>query len=465
MEQRWLDGIGRRTEFDPSARPRPVPQKQPRRPWLRVLIVVVFMGVTVGVMVPLRPLLAALPDAPVTDQLALLQFLRPGTYLVLFQNQRELRPTGGFLGSFAEVRVGWFGRLESITVESNIYLREAAYPSVHLPAPVPIRELTGQADLTLHDSNWALDFPEAAATIAWLYEQKGGQAVDGVIGLDTRVLERLLAATGPLTLPDEARVVTAETITDFLQQEVEETYWTDPAHRLENQPKAIVADVIPLLVRRTRELPWDVLREVLEQSVAEKDLLIAARDRDRATVFASANWDGHVAHRPGDYLYLNEANLSGADNFGKTYGAKSSWSLDRSLTVVRTASADGWLSHQLIYDRTHRGAMVWPDGPNRSFVRLAIPLGSRLEMVKRNGSDSLSEVRLSEEAGRMVIGLWLEVAPGASERLEVVYRTTQSEAEPLTLQRQPGMPAFPVEIWDNQTLRWRGDLVTDVMVE
>ena len=93
--------------------------------WLGVLVV----GTLTVAGVWAQPILAALP-MNVTDKLALARLAKPGVYLVLFQNQRELRPTGGFLGSFAEVEMGWGGHIKSIQVETNIYNRDRSMPPI-----------------------------------------------------------------------------------------------------------------------------------------------------------------------------------------------------------------------------------------------------------------------------------------------------------------------------------------------
>ncbi len=460
MPVRPLDGLHKTTaRVEPSTPRRGSPNQAPRhrKRWLvgfGLLIVLVVGWV--------QPLWAAVPVDHWSDRLTLAGLARPGVYLVLFQNPRELRPTGGFLGSFAEVELGWGFTLKKLAVETNIYLRDKLMTSqLAVDPPEPLHGFIGDQPWRMRDSNWALDFPEAAQTVSWFYEQEGGRPVDGVIGVDARLLERLLRVTGPIELESYGKIVTAESVIDDLQVAVEKEYWADPDHQSENQPKAILADLVPILLGRLVRVPTWQLKAALTAAAAEKEVMVAVRNSDLGAIFAAANWDGHVPKTTGDYLYLNEANLTSVDTRAKLEGTKSSWSIDRSATLLTTATTTGGSLHHLTYTRSHIGERVWPDGPNHSYLRLAVPSGSILKKITKNGQDILGEVRVSQEAGKTVFGVWSRLNPGESDILSYHYETPRGLDARLYLERQPGMPAYPVEIWDGTKLRWSGNLTTD----
>jgi len=140
--------------------------------------------------------------------------LRDGNYLILFQNNNELRSSGGFIGSFAEVEVKG-GRPGSIDFGTNIYkLDEPFAAQVVVPPPAPLLRITG-GRWTLRDSNWAADFPQAAEQILWFYEREWGMAgketrLDGVIALTTTVIEELLRLTDPIEMPAYTTTLTRQ---------------------------------------------------------------------------------------------------------------------------------------------------------------------------------------------------------------------------------------------------------------
>jgi hypothetical protein len=430
---------------------------------LGVILIIILVG-GIGILgLWVQPLLAALP-MDFSQKVALARLAKPGVYLVLFQNQRELRPTGGFLGSFAEVELGWGGRITSIQVETNIYRRDKAYAaSLQREAPEPIREFLGEQPWALRDSNWALDFPEAAQMVSWFYAHEGGREVDGVIALDARLLERLLALTGPITLTDYDVNLDKETVVEALMTEIEQDYWLDATHTAENQPKTVLADLLPILLAKVRALPEQTLLQEVVRAFAAKEVLVYLRDQALGQAFSAANWDGHLATTAEDFLYVNEANLTPVNGITREVGAKSSWSIDRTVKLIRTNAGQG--SHRtLMLSREHLGANAWPDGPNSSYLRVAVPSGATLISASRNGQDITSEVRFSLEAGKSVFGLWSRLAPGQKEELRLDYQVPTATTAELTLQRQPGMPAYSFIVMDDNKLVWQGSLEADQLV-
>lgn len=121
------------------------------------------------------------------------------TYLIVFQNSMELRPTGGFIGSIATIGVE-NGRMESPNIQ-DVYAVDGQLKG-HVDPPRPVKELLNQEHWYLRDSNWDPDFAKSGEKIAWFYEKETGQTVDGVIAVSTPALLTLLDAVGPVTLPD-----------------------------------------------------------------------------------------------------------------------------------------------------------------------------------------------------------------------------------------------------------------------
>lgn len=475
--ERLLDGLRHRppgTISSPGATA--TRARSARSVWWRIIWASGLLGLSLAslVLLLLGTVAATLPFPSWSDRLTLLRFLRPGTYLVLFQNPRELRPTGGFIGSFAEVELGWGLHIKNFEVETNIYARDATYAgTITTDPPEPLRAFLGDQPWALRDSNWNIDFPEAAATIAWFYEHEGGQPVDGVIAIDARLLERILRLTGPIELPSYQTTLTADTVIDTLQKEIEQDYWLDPDHAVENQPKSILNDLSAILLTKIRHQPPQHLLAAVINAFGQKEVLVAVHDQPLAAALAAAHWDGSILETDADYLTVNEANLTPVDGRSRIVGAKSSWSIDRTLSLRRTPGrgVDAPLVHELTMNRQHNGQGEWPDGPNQSYLRVLIPEGSILVTATRNGETIVAEVRSSREAGKTALGLWSRLDPGQKETITLVYQINidpiADQAElfgPLVLQRQPGAPPIAVEIWDDQTLRWQGSLTEDVTI-
>src|SRR3989344_820431 len=126
-----------------------------------------------------RPLIKILPS--------LLGDPKEKKYLILFQNDKELRPTGGFITAYAVFRIdkGIFhvDRSDDIyTLDNGIFSKPKA------PAPI-LKYLPNVTTLHLRDSNLSPDFITSMDTFNSLYKKASGYVpVDGIIALDTSVL-------------------------------------------------------------------------------------------------------------------------------------------------------------------------------------------------------------------------------------------------------------------------------------
>jgi hypothetical protein len=116
-------------------------------------------------------------------------------YLVMFQNNRELRPTGGFIGSFALVDVSR-GEVRKVLVDT-IYNPDGQLKDFLIP-PVPLQKITDR--WFARDANWFADFRTSASKVAHLFERSGGPTVDGVLAITPVLLEDLLRLTGPISM-------------------------------------------------------------------------------------------------------------------------------------------------------------------------------------------------------------------------------------------------------------------------
>lgn len=149
----------------------------------------------------------------------------PRDVLVLFQNNAELRATGGIPGAAALVRTD-AGRIELVQQASSSDFD--TLPASILPLPVDTAGLYG--DITgryIQDVNLTPRFPLSAELASAMWERQFGTPVDAVVSLDPVALSYLLEATGPVSLPT-GDVLTSENVVATLLSDVYARY-PDPA--------------------------------------------------------------------------------------------------------------------------------------------------------------------------------------------------------------------------------------------
>ena len=179
---------------------------------------------------------------------------RPRTYLLLFQNEDELRASGGFISAAGRVTVD-AGRIISLTVEDSYAVDDFTTP--YPDAPAPMHDYMGIDLWVFRDSNWSPDFPVAARQAISLYTQTRGGTIDGVIALNQRVVEALVDGLGPLTI-DGQTIANAQDMRAYMRRawspssQSTATEWIMQRKEL-HQPRH--ADAARSLVeRRRREL-------------------------------------------------------------------------------------------------------------------------------------------------------------------------------------------------------------------
>ena len=153
----------------------------------------------------------------------------PKRYLFIFQNNDELRSTGGFMGSFALVDVKNGSIINLETPGGGFYdLKGDFFEKIIAPQPFHLLGTAWQ----IWNANWWPDFPTSAKKIVWFFEHSNWPTPDGVISVNATVLPEILKLTGNISLPAYNQLLTPETVIDALEHETELDY-----DKQENKPK------------------------------------------------------------------------------------------------------------------------------------------------------------------------------------------------------------------------------------
>lgn len=386
-------------------------------------------------------------------------------YLVLFENNRELRPTGGFMGTYALVDID-SGRIKNIKIEGPYNLDGNLMEKII--APEPLRLI--QVKLFLRDSNWFLDYPMSAKKVMSMYEKSGGPTVDGVFTVTGNVMESLLGVTGEIDMPEYGTSVSADNFFDKTQFEVEYDY-----DKQENEPKKFLADLFPVFLDRLSNLDkdkWLETANAMYKMLDQKDIMMYFEDEKLENFVKEFNWTGEIKNPSKDYLATVITNIGG----GKTDDV-----IDQKILHESEIAEDGSVTDTITVTRIHNGDPddMWTGVKNMSYMRFYVPLGS--EMIEARGFDKefwgvlrpLEEgsnpdpmisniesnmkvnnengIRIMEEGGKTVFGNWIGVECGQAKTMVIKYKlpfkVKKSGQDAATsygmfFQKQPGTKAF-----------------------
>lgn len=381
-------------------------------------------------------------------------FKEPQTILVLLQNNMELRPTGGFIGSVAILTLEG-GTTKNIEV-LDVYTLDGQLKG-HVPPPDPIRSVLGQIHWYLRDSNWNPDFRAAAQQAAWFYEKETGDTPDVVAGLTLPVIQDLLRATGPMDLPDYDDRITADNVFVKSLYYIHEGFFPGSTQKkdfLQSLTSAILTNIASGDQESKKALVQAFVR-----GVEERNIMIYSDLPPVQELVERFGWSGRVpsffpcgeAQQQkacvGDYFYLSEANL-GVN--------KANYFIERSIVHDVEIISSKVIKHtvSVVYTNTSQGDSDG-GGSYVNYARAYLPLNTVIDSVQYDGqnlqtkrSDTTpspyAEIEYDAPEGLLGLGLSFVVPPSSTNQLVLSYTTsTPIDVEAfdykLLIQKQPGI--------------------------
>lgn len=233
-------------------------------------------------------------------------------YILVLQNNTELRPTGGFLGSFAHL-VFRDGKLAEMKLD-DIYNPDGQLQG-YVEPPKPVADnLFQHGGWHLRDSNWNPNFPEAAQTMLWFFDRGGYHNVDGIGTITLSTMQDVLRLVGDIYLPDYDKTVSAESLYSFVQSETEQQFFPGASNK-----RDVLGALARAVFRKMKELPAEKQLDILDALVHRlntKDIVFWMKDSTLQSAVEKHGWDGgiHVesceeGRCRTDALYIVEANV------------------------------------------------------------------------------------------------------------------------------------------------------------
>ncbi len=359
-------------------------------------------------------------------------------YLLLFQNNTELRPTGGFLGSFAELSIT-DGVITNMSIPGGGTYDLQGNLSTYTIAPKPLQLL--KARWEFQDANWFADFPTSARQALQFYYDAGGPTMDGVVAVNATYVADLLDLLGPIEMPEYNRTINAENFVFETQKIVELEY-----DKQENRPKEFIGDLAPKMLDRIMEKSEQDFLSIVDRinkGLSERDIQLYFTNEDLQRQITTLGWAGEVKWTDGDYLMVIDTNLGG----GKTDGV-----IEQNVDVVVNIDEQGQITNTVTVTRTHHGirGSTFSGVNNVDYLRLYVPKGS--ELLNADGFsipdeslfeypldgwtvdddllyiadtekvDPASGTNISVESGKTVFGNWVQTKPGTQSVATFTYR-------------------------------------------
>jgi len=378
---------------------------------------------------------------------ALLGAEKPVIYLVLLQNNLELRPTGGFIGSFALVT---FENGKLINTELfDVYTADGQLKG-YVEPPSPIINYLGEESWFLRDSNWDPDFPTSARRAEWFLTKSISKEVDGVIGINLDVVASALKYTGPVELADFQDTINHLNIYYRLHQEIEDDFF--PGSRKKAHYLTALMNAATFKLQGLPPLQKLLLAKDLLAQLESRDIQIALHDSPSSAVTAVLGWDGSLTPPSCSgncsvvWTGLVEANL-GVN--------KANYYINREseLTVDFQPDAIHYTLNLLLANQAAANSNL-PETSYKTYIRaLASPQASFSEIFVYQGQE---QTRLSPEftgfPAHSEAGVLVNLPPQVSKIISFhwtePYQLDFSQPGQLVFQwrKQAGVAAHPVYV-------------------
>jgi len=357
------------------------------------------------------------------------------TFLLLFQNNMEIRPGGGFIGSFGILKAK-NGKVSDFQVhDTGVF--DGRVPDTEQP-PYPMAEMLHIKSWQMRDSNWSPDFKVNAEKAEYFYKLgQGEENFDGVIAINTEVLNSILEITGPIKMSDYPGEYNDESAILQLEYQVEKGYQEQGIAKGER--KSIMSDMAQVLIEKIHNFSVSQQLELakkIEADLKQKNIQLFFKDESLQSEVEDINWAGRVKNYKGDYLMVVDANLN---------SLKSDICMKREIKYEVDLSAEKpTATLNLTYEHTCR-EKDWMTANYNDWLQVFIPEGSWL----KESSVPQENLRFGNDLGKKVIGVPVFVEIGKKETITLKYdlpSELKDENYSLFVQKQSGSGEVPISI-------------------
>jgi hypothetical protein len=363
----------------------------------------------------------------------------PKNYLLVFQNNAELRATGGLPGAISVVSAD-DGELSLNRQATAVDLGEAPEPV--LPLTPAEREIYGpQLGTYFLDANFTPSFPRAAELMRARWEQTFDERVDGVIAVDPVAVSYLLGATGSVTV-GPTRLTQANVVDNLVHQIYALVDDTDEQDELFKLAARTVFDKVV-----DGGAPPQGVLEALARGGSEHRLLVhsfddAVQEQILTSVVAGAHTDP-AADGPQVGLYLNDNTGAKMSYFLRTVASAEATSCTDGVQtvagVVRFASeAPLDAATSLPTYVTGGGRYGIDPGYQVVALRLYGPVGGTIDEVTLDG-EVVKRPEIVDHDGRPVTTLYPFLGPQESSEIGWTVTSGAGQAGDVALSVTPGI--------------------------
>lgn len=394
-------------------------------------------------------------------------------YLLIFQNDKEIRATGGFMTAYAFLKLdkGHF----STTSSDDIYRLDEKLLTVCLTKICPIAppdpivkylpEVTGKPRTawSMRDSNLSPDLPSSMQEFERMYKMLGeGLNYDGIITIDTKVVEEIIKITGPIEVfgTKYSGAIDDRCSCPNVIYELEK--YSQVVEKGEVDRKAILGPLMQQLLAKSIGTTSDKLPAFIDTGVKlanQKHIMFYMHDARTQQALSKINWTGEISKDfYGDYLHINDSNFA---------GGKTNLYIQEKINLDVRIDSNSEIKHRLTIEyKNPQPFNRWLNTIYRDYVRIYVPKGSNL--INSKGSDDPVTSNEDEYLNKTFFEGFITVRPQNSRTLSFEYSVPsniKNNGYVLLIQKQPGSKDHKYSVKVNGKTKGEFELSSDKKIE
>lgn len=342
-------------------------------------------------------------------------------YIVLLQNENELRASGGFIGSYGILSME-DGQWQNLEIK-DIYEADGQLKG-HVEPPEEIKNYLGEAGWFMRDANWKASFPESSTDIQWFLEKETGRKVDGVIAINLTTVKELLGVLGEVYVPDFKEKVNQDNIYEEAEYYSENKFFAGSGQKasfLGAVSKQLLEEI-----KNVKGIKGVAIIESVVDLLNKREIQISLNQSKAQEQLRNAGWNGEIYQGKcsgekclTDYLYIVES------NFGVN---KANYFIYRNIERGIDIGQDGVSNDlKISYENTAKSS-AWPGGDYKNYLRVYLPEEANLSEVSWSGENdggknmvSGDDLKISSVDGKKEIGFLVTVPVGKKIKVEIKY--------------------------------------------
>ncbi len=364
----------------------------------------------------------------------------PRDYLLVFQNNAEIRATGGMPGSWALIHAD-DGRIEMVQQGTATQFGERDEPILPL-SKAEVAVYDRQLGTYFQDANFTPDFPRVAELWSARWEERfPGTQLDGVLSLDPVAMSYLLRGTGDIVV--QGLTLTPDNLVDQLLNQA----YIDLEPAEQDALYAETARTLFDAVTGHLVAPIDFV-DGLHQAAEEGRFRVAAFDPEVQSQIASTSVEGALAgddgRTPHVDIGINDATSSKMSYYLRYWAdlepttcAGGRQSIAGSLTLNQSISPSS--AAALPISVTGTGGYGTERGSQLLLVRLYGSYGGTIENVRLDGESLDDDLRVVELDGRPVATVVVLLSSRADSTMTWTMRAGPDQSGDIRLGLTPGV--------------------------